>query len=170
MNRIILECRPAWATPLVRELPFEWREFEPLARAEASKFYWKQERGQFRFDDIYSEAATALADGKSVKHAVECIRGALKDFARDGDKFVKDVELAPEEWQRTHGGPDGPERPTQGPWRAYFENGVQVIVCPLGPYLRTRSFSPATASPASTPKSDAPSGATLFDDDLEPGN
>ncbi|MGA8613261.1 MAG: hypothetical protein WB760_16475 [Xanthobacteraceae bacterium] len=100
-------------------------------QSEASKFYWKQERGRFRFDDIYSEAATALADGKSVKHAVACIRGALKDFARDGDKLVHDVELTPEEWQRTHG---EPERPTQGPWRAYFEKGVRVIVCPTGPY------------------------------------
>jgi hypothetical protein len=131
MNRIILECRPAWATPFVREILFDWRDFEPLARAEASKFYWKQERGRFRFEDIYSEAAAALADGKSVKHAIECIRGALKDFARDGDKLVRDVELTLEEWQRTHG---EPERPIQGPWRVYFENGDRVIVCPLGPY------------------------------------
>ena len=98
----ILYCRPVWATPVCREIPFDWRDFEPLARAEASKFYWKQERGRFRFDDIYSEAALALATGKGVKHAIECIKGALKDFARDGDKLVADVELSAEEWRRTH--------------------------------------------------------------------
>src|SRR5271170_366571 len=95
----ILYCRPAWTTPFVRGIPFDWRDFEPLARAEASRFYWRQERGRFRFEDIYSEAAAALADGKSVKHAIECIRGALKDFARDGDKLVRDVELTEEEWR-----------------------------------------------------------------------
>ena len=87
MNHIFY-ARDSWATPLVREIPFDWRDFEPLARAEASKFYWKQERGRFRFEDIYSEAVAALATGKGVNHAIECIRGALLDYARDGEKLV----------------------------------------------------------------------------------
>ena len=130
MNHIFY-ARDSWATPLVREIPFDWRDFEPLARAEASKFYWKQERGRFRFEDIYSEAVAALATGKGVNHAIECIKGALLDYARDGEKLVSDVEMSAEKWQRTHG---EPERPIQGPWRVYFENGVRVIVCPTGPY------------------------------------
>lgn len=106
----ILYCRPAWATPIVREIPFDWRDFEPLARAEASKFYWRQERGQFRFEDLYSVAAEALADGKSANHARKCIKGALLDHARDGDKMVCDVELTPEQWRRTHSNIPSPRR------------------------------------------------------------
>jgi hypothetical protein len=142
----ILYCRPAWATPFVREIPFDWRDFEPLARSEASKFYHKQERGRFRFEDILSEAYEALATSKSVKHAIECIKGALIDFARDGDKLVKDVELSEEEWRRTRG---EPARPSQGPWRVYFENGVRVMVCPIGPYRSNAQLLAGTGKPTS---------------------
>ena len=127
-----------------------------------SRFYWRQERGRFRFDDIYSEAATALADGKSVKHAIECIRGALKDFARDGDKLVHDVERTPEEWQRTHG---EPERPIQGPWRVYFENGVRVLVCPTGPYRSNAQLLAGSGRVTSRHgKVPCAIGRTLYDD------
>ena len=132
VNFPVFDCRNSWATPIVREITFDWRDFVPLAKAEASKFYWRQERGRFRFEDLLSTALDALATSKGVNHAIKCINGALRDHARDGDKLVRDVEMTEEEWQRTRGGPPEPAPPADAPLRGYVENDLKITVWPMG--------------------------------------
>ena len=164
MNSHIFDCRDCWAPPLVREIVFEWRDFEPLARAEASKFYWKQTRGRFRFEDILSEAYEALATSKGVKHAITCIKGALKDFARDGDKLVHDVGLIPEEWQRPRVGPNDPEPKIRPRTVLRIEDGVTYLS--PGPYRSNARLLAGDGKPTSKHgKVPCAIGRTKYDDD-----
>jgi hypothetical protein len=126
MSRI-LEALPPKPGPYI----FDWRDFEPLARVEAGKFWRKQERGRFQYKELLSVAVEALARSKGVNHARKAIKGALLDFARDGHKLVPDVEMIEDKFKRTWGEPD---EPTQGPVRVYYENGVRVTVCPTAKY------------------------------------
>lgn len=84
--------------------------FLPLAMAETSEFYWKQEAGRFDYRELLSIAVIELATSPGSNHARVAIRGALLDHARDGDKLVRDVELTEEEWRRTHDNIPAPER------------------------------------------------------------
>jgi hypothetical protein len=131
----IFDCRDSWAPPIVREITFDWRDFEPLARAEASKFYWKQERGRFRFEDLYSAAAAALATSKGVNHAIKAINGALLDFARDDHKLVRNIEMTEEEFHRTRSAlPQSSTRPAAVLRRVYISDGVRHALYTPGPY------------------------------------
>ncbi len=89
--------------------------FLRLAMAEATKFYKKQERGRFRFEDLLSGATVALKSALELNDAVlddtskgnnyarTAIRGALLDFARVDHKVVRNVEMTEAEYLRTQG-------------------------------------------------------------------
>ena len=132
MNSHVFDCRDSWVPPIVREITFDWRDFVPLAKAEASKFYRKQERGRFRYEELLSVSVEALATSKGSNYAVKAINGALFDFARDDHKLVSDVEMTEEDFLRTRG--PIPKAAAKSPLRVYFENGLKVTVYPAGPY------------------------------------
>ena len=138
---IIFDCRDSWATPIVREITFDWRDFVPLAKAEASKFYRKQERGRFRVEDLLSTALVALATSKGVNHAIKAINGALLDFARDDHKLVGNVEMSEAEYIRTCTTSDDlpAKRSAKVEPNTYLDTclgkEVRVTVYPPGPYL-----------------------------------
>jgi hypothetical protein len=158
----IFDCRDFWATPIVREITFDWRDFVPLAKTEASKFYWRQERGRFRFEDLLSTAIVALATSKGVNHAIKCINGALRDHARDGDKLVRDVEMTEKDWRRTRGGPPEPRPPADAPLLEYVENDLKIMVWPMGlRRLKPRGDGVATSKHG---KVSVAIGSTTFND------
>ena len=108
----------------------------PLAMAEATKFYRKQERGRFRFEDLLPVATKALVTSKGVNYAKKAIRGALLDHARDGHKLVSDVEMSEAEFRRTRTTSDDlpKKRAAKVPPRVHYEDGGRVTVYPPGPY------------------------------------
>ena len=125
--------------------------FLPLAMAEASKFYRKQERGRFKFDDLLSVATEALlrvsieareleaSKGKGVNYARKAIRGALLDHLRDYYKLVRNIEMTEAEYFRTQGDL-APERASAAVRRCYVyrEAGesrfVRYTIYTPGPY------------------------------------
>ena len=125
--------------------------FLPLAMAEASKFYRKQERGRFKFDDLLSVATEALlrvsieareleaSKGKGVNYARKAIRGALLDHLRDYYKLVRNIEMTEAEYVRTQGDL-APERASAAIRRCYVyrEAGesrfVRYTIYTPGPY------------------------------------
>jgi hypothetical protein len=81
----------------------DWRRFIPLAKAETSKFYRRQDRGRFRYDELLNVAVLALATAKpSAKWARKAIKGALTDYVRDEHKVVRNVEMSPERFLRAY--------------------------------------------------------------------
>jgi hypothetical protein len=131
----ILDCRDSWATPIVCERIFDWRDFVPLAKAEASKFYWEQERGRFKYEELLSVAVEALATSKGVNHAIKAINGALLDFARDDHKLVRNIEMTEEEFHRTRSAlPQSSTRPAAELRRVYILDGVRHVLYTPGPY------------------------------------
>ena len=87
--------------------------FLPLAMAEATEFYRKQERGRFKFEDLLTVATEALVTSKGVNYAKKAIRGALLDFARDDHKLVRNVEMTEAEYLRTRDAPAQPPAATK---------------------------------------------------------
>jgi hypothetical protein len=108
---------------------FDWRDYLPLAKAETSKFYRKQERGKFSYDELLSVAVRALGGSAGVTYAKKAMCGALTDHARDAYKLVRNVEMSEEDYLRTWGSPaptaratvvkreDGVTYYTPGPYR-----------------------------------------------------
>jgi len=92
--------------------PFVWTH-HGLAKAEVSKFLRTQEPGKFEFDELLSVYVEAMLRSPGVNYVRDKAGpGALKDFVRDSDKIVHNVELKPAEYLRTHGNgdADGPRR------------------------------------------------------------
>jgi hypothetical protein len=112
-------------------MDFDWRDYLPLAKAKTSKFYRKQDRGRFRYEELLSEAVNALATSLGAKYAKIAIRGALLDYERDSHKIVRDVEMSEEEFLRTRGSPAAPPAAVL---RTYVEGGKLVTVYSPGPY------------------------------------
>lgn len=137
----------------VKECPYL-----PLAMAEASKFYRKQERGRFKFEDLLQVATEALITSKGVK----AIRGALLDHARDDRKLVHDVEMSEAEYVRTRG--DLAPKPPPPARSADISTSTTEKTFGSGFIRRARtaaitSFSPVAArSVASTTRSASLSG------------
>jgi hypothetical protein len=96
--------------------------FLPFALAEAARFC-KKYPGRFDLGELQSIAAEALITSKGFKHSRKAIAGALADFARDGDKLVRDVEMTEEEFARTRGGPPSNARLMAGPGKASSKHG-----------------------------------------------
>ena len=44
----------------LRRQSHDWRDYLPLAKAETSRFYRRQERGKFRYEDLLGVAVEAL--------------------------------------------------------------------------------------------------------------
>ena len=82
----------------------DWRDFIPLAKAETSKFYRRQDRGRFRYDELLNVAVLALVTAKpSAKWARKAIKGALTDYVRDERKAVRNVEMSEARYLRAYG-------------------------------------------------------------------
>ena len=96
----------------------DWRDYLPLAKAETSRFYRKQERGKFRYEDLLGVAVEALGNAAQAfdhtrnnglaAYARKGIWGALNDYVRDACKIVSNVEMSEEEYLRTRGSPNPP--------------------------------------------------------------
>ena len=94
----------------------DWHDYLPLAKSETSKFYRKQERGKFRYEELLNVAVEALGDAAIAfdctrnnglaAYATKGIRGALKDYVRDAYKIVRNVEMPEEKYLRTRGCPN----------------------------------------------------------------
>jgi hypothetical protein len=110
---------------------FDWRDFIPLAKAETTKFYRKQERGRFRYEELLSVATEALGTSLGANYARKAISGALLDFARDDHKLVRNVEMSEEEFLRTRGSPV-PKQPAVR--RVCVSRGVRYTLYTPGPY------------------------------------
>lgn len=97
--------------------------FLPFALAEAARFC-KKYPGRFELDELQSVATEALiaAPTKDFRAKKE-IRGALADFARDGHKVVRDIEMSEEHFARTRGGPRSNARLMAGPGKASSKHG-----------------------------------------------
>jgi hypothetical protein len=99
----------------------DWRDYIPLAKAETSKFYRKQERARFRYDELLGVAVEALGNAATAfdctrnnglaAYAIKGIRGALNDYARDAYKVVRNVETSEEEYHQTRGRPPAKQPP-----------------------------------------------------------
>jgi hypothetical protein len=96
--------------------------FLPFALAEAARFC-KKYPGRFELDELQSVAAEALIAAPDYNRAKKAIRGALADFARDGHKVVRDIEMSEEEFERTRGGPRSNARLMAGPGKASSKHG-----------------------------------------------
>ncbi len=96
----------------------DWRDYLPLAKEETSRFYRKQERGKFRYEDLLGVAVEALGNAAQAfdhtrnnglaAYARKGIWGALNDYVRDACKIVSNVEMSEEEYLRTRGSPNPP--------------------------------------------------------------
>jgi hypothetical protein len=84
---------------------FGWRDYLPLAKAETSKFYKKQERSKFSYEELLTVSVEALGTSPGVNYAKKAIRGALTDYARDAYKLVRNIEMSEEEYLRTRCNP-----------------------------------------------------------------
>jgi hypothetical protein len=110
---------------------FDWRDYLPLAKAETNKFYRKQERGKFRYEDLLSEAVEALATSPGANYARVAIKGALLDYVRDDLKIVHDVEMSEDEFIRTRGYPPSQRAAVR---RVFFSGGVRHTLYTPGAY------------------------------------
>lgn len=107
----------------------------PIAKAEASKFYKKQERGRFKYEELLSVAVEALAASKGVNYAMIAINGALLNHARDAYKLVRNVEMTEEEFRRTRSAlPSSSPRSPAAIRRVYVLDGVRHTLYTPGPY------------------------------------
>lgn len=102
-RRVPMEDRPrnSWATPIVREITFDWRDFVPLAKAETTKFYRKQQRGRFRYEELLSVAMAALAMSPGANYASKAIKGALVDYIKETLNIVRPIEMTREKFDCT---------------------------------------------------------------------
>ena len=96
--------------------------FLPFALAEAARFC-KKYPGRFDLDELQSIAAEALFTSEGFEHSRKAIAGALADFARDGLKVVRDIEMSEEDFARTRGGPPSNARLLAGPGKASSKHG-----------------------------------------------
>ena len=96
--------------------------FLPFALAEAARFR-KKYPGRFDLGELQSVAAEALITSKGFKHSRKAIAGALADFARDGFKIVRDIEMTEEDFARTRGGRPSNDRLLAGPGKASSKHG-----------------------------------------------
>jgi hypothetical protein len=80
---------------------FDWRAYEPLARAAVTKLLKGQDPGRFERDELLSAAVERLATCPGSNYAKKAIKGALVDFARDHDKVVNNVELTEKKYLAT---------------------------------------------------------------------
>ena len=97
--------------------------FLPFALAEAAAFS-KKHPGSFDLNELQSVAVEALLRSPMRDaRARKAITGALNDFARDGLKVVRDIEITEEEFERTHGGPPSNARLLAGPGKASSKHG-----------------------------------------------
>jgi hypothetical protein len=96
--------------------------FLPFALAEAARFC-KKYPGRFDLGELQSIAAEALITSKGIKHSRKAIAGALADFARDGHKIIRDVEMTEEEFARTRGGPPSNAQLLAGTGKASSKHG-----------------------------------------------
>jgi hypothetical protein len=87
----------------IRTPVLDWRDYLPFAKAETSKFYRKQERGKFRYEELLSVAVEALATAE--RGWKKAIKGALTDYVRNTGKLIRNVEMSEDEYPRTWGSP-----------------------------------------------------------------
>jgi hypothetical protein len=110
---------------------FNWRDYLPLAKAETSKFYKKQERGKFRYEELLSVSIEALGKSLGGTYAIKAIRGAITDFVRDSHKLVRNVEMSEEAYLRTWGSPTPPPSAVR---RVYVSGRVRHTLYTPGAY------------------------------------
>jgi hypothetical protein len=132
LGRPVFDCRDSWSPPIVREIIFDWRDYQPLAMAETTKFYKRQEWGRFRYEELLTVALDALALSPGVNYAKKAIRGALVDYVLETINIVHPVEMTEDEFERTRGLVH--KAGSRDPVQVHYENGVKVTVYPSGPY------------------------------------
>lgn len=94
----------------------DWHDYIPLAKLETNKFYRKQERGKFRYEELLNVAVQGLGAAARAfdwarnngwaTYATKGIRAALNDYVRDTYNVVRNVEMPEEEYLRTRGSPN----------------------------------------------------------------
>ena len=94
--------------------------FLPFALAEAARFC-KKYPGRFDLGELQNVAVEAMLNAR--RGFKKAIAGALADFARDGHKVVRDVEVTEEEFERTRGGPPSNAKLLAGPGKASSKHG-----------------------------------------------
>ena len=122
----------------------DWRDYLPLVKAETSKFYKKQERGKFRYDDLLAVGVEALENASKTfdrtrnngltAYALKGIRGALNDYVRDAYKVVGDVEMWEADYLAAYGEADDNKPHPKIILKQYVKAGVRYAFYAPGLY------------------------------------